>query len=405
MSKYVEDMKKRNISKKFLDLQNYMIQNTKKVNETQLIDDIRSIHADMIVIVVCYSQILDLKFLLEESGILSETRVVRDLCIQSRGKILTMSQKQKEFLQTVAKPENITKRLIQIQGQVGSGKTLLGIEVVKMKVAHYLRLHGLNAEEGKEQIRVIVVIEFGESDNLKLILEDELLEDIAKQASLEIHNGGLLKKIIETPKGFVKFKKSILLVDECGIEYMASYTVKDLEEKLSIDYIHCIRYSDFCKKSKILREKIQVEEEGIFVTLLQMQRSSQPILELTYFINRHHDDYLNVLIHDSPDSKNSFNGPKPQWIEVKDAKAFVKYAEENLSAFKGDAMVIKEVKGEELSEISLLCSKFEWKYCDREDVRGSESTLVIIYDFDEFDFEAFTRAKHNLLIVTLSNKR
>ena len=66
-------------------------------------------------------------------------RFNRDLCIQSRGKILTMSKVQKEFLKTMAKPENITKNFVQIEGQVGSGKTLLGIELLKMKVAHYIK--------------------------------------------------------------------------------------------------------------------------------------------------------------------------------------------------------------------------------------------------------------------------
>ena len=109
-------------------------------------------------------------------------------------------------------------------------------------------------------------------------------------------------------------------------------------------------------------------------------------------------------IPDVPNAKESFKGPKAQWVEVKDEKAFVKYAEENLSAFKGEAMIIYD-SFKELPEISSLCSKLEWKYCHEDEVTGSESSLVIIYDFDAFNYECFTRAKHNILIVTISGKR
>ena len=404
-----DEMEERNIRAEFLQIQNFLlVGDNKDIDKDNLIAVIRAISPQMVVMVVCYSQILDLKFLLEESGIFSEVRLNRDLCIQSRGKILTMSKVQKEFLQTMAKPENITKKLVQIEGQVGSGKTLLGIEVVKMKIAHYLRFYKLNAYQGKEEIRVIIVIEDDLSADIKTNLEKELFEDIDKQSSVEIHNQwlreeGTLKKIIETPKDFARFKKTIILVDECHFHHMDNYKVKNLDTKIQIDYIHCIRYADLGINSQILEEKVQVDQKIIFVTLLQIQRSSQPILELLYFINGH-EKYPNV-IPDIPTSKNSFPGPKPQWVEVKDANAFVKYAEENLPEFKGEAMIIRDYRNEELPEISSLCSKLKWKHCYEYEVRGSESSLVIIYDFQIFHFEAFTRAKHNLLIVTLSNGR
>ena len=74
-----------------------------------------------------------------------------------------MSKVQKDFLELMTKAVNIIKRLVQIQGHVGSGKTLLGIEVAKMKNAFYLRKLGLTAEQGKEQIRVIIgCLNFGQ---------------------------------------------------------------------------------------------------------------------------------------------------------------------------------------------------------------------------------------------------
>ena len=60
-------------------------------------------------------------------------------------KSVKFSNIQQEFLRTMAESDNITKNVL-IEGQVGSGKTSLGIEVLRMKVEHYLKK--FNIEEG-----------------------------------------------------------------------------------------------------------------------------------------------------------------------------------------------------------------------------------------------------------------
>ena len=131
----------------------------------------------MIILLLCYSHTLDLKFLLEEHGIFAKARFNRDLCIQSRGQILTMTETQKEFLKTIAKHENVTKRIVKIDGQVGTGKTLMAIEVAKIKVSHYLRTKKWTAAEGIDKIRVIMILENGYSDVLKENLQNDLMMD------------------------------------------------------------------------------------------------------------------------------------------------------------------------------------------------------------------------------------
>ena len=134
------EMKKRNIKAKFLGIHEYFKDYiTKEINERRLVDDVKKINPSMVVMVICYSQILHLRFLLEGSGIFSEVRLNRDLCLQSKGQILTLTKTQKKFLQTLSQRENIEKKLVRIEGQVGSGKTLIGIEAMKMKIAHYIR--------------------------------------------------------------------------------------------------------------------------------------------------------------------------------------------------------------------------------------------------------------------------
>ena len=43
-------------------------------------------------------------------------------------------------------------------------------------------------------------------------------------------------------------------------------------------------------------------------------------------------------------------------------------------------------------------------FCVRSQITGSEASVVIVYDFDNFDREAFTRAKNQLIIVTTSRR-
>ena len=184
------EMIERNIKAKFLGIHEYYKdETTKDINEENLVDDIKKINPSMVVMVICYSQILHLRFLLEGAGIFSEVRLNRDLCLQSKGQILTLSETQKKFLQTLSQPENIEKKLVRIEGQVGSGKTLIGIKALKMKIAHYIRKYGWNATESKDKLRVLVIFGgFGDCAELKTSVEKELLEDIGNQSFVEVYN-------------------------------------------------------------------------------------------------------------------------------------------------------------------------------------------------------------------------
>ena len=145
-----KDKEDQNIKFEYLDLFKFVEDN--KLNEDAVLLEINRINAQMTLMVICYSNTLDLKFLLEEKGLFSEARINRDLNILSKGKILTLNETQKKFIQTVAQPENIEKKIVRIEGKVGSGKTLLGTEIVKMKLAHYIRKYNL-----QQKIKVIIL--------------------------------------------------------------------------------------------------------------------------------------------------------------------------------------------------------------------------------------------------------
>ena len=124
----------------------------------------------MTFLIICHSQMLDFKFLLERTGIFAEQRLNRDLNILSNGQILTMNDVQKEFIQTLAQEDHVEKDVI-VTGPVGSGKTLLGLEAINIKKSHYKKKHGISSSDCKNKIRVIIFIGTSTGNMLKQQLE------------------------------------------------------------------------------------------------------------------------------------------------------------------------------------------------------------------------------------------
>ena len=402
-----EDMANRNIRNEFLDVFEYILDvATNRIDEERLVMDAKAINPQVVVLLICYSEILDLRFLLEAEGIFSIARFNRDICIQSKGQILTMTETQKVFLEIMTKPENITKKFIKIEGQVGCGKTLMGIEVLKMKISYYLRANKITAKVGIIKIRVIIIIYGGLSGVLETQLKLELEKEIGKQVTLTFHSmDHLEEKTLESMIEFDNFRYNIVMIDEANYDKMENYTVKNVPENVNIDYILCQKYKLFCRNSKLVSNHIQVENEQICVQLMDCQRSSQPILDLAKCIKKHSkprdSNAPDPAIPDLP-SKPSFSGPKLQWIEVSSSKAFQNYAEQNFANEKDVMMIYREIK---CTEMESLCEKFNWKYCERREIHGSEAQMVILFDFPYFYYEACTRAKHQLIIVTLAGKQ
>ena len=73
-----------------------------ELDEIALETKIRKINPSMVVLVLCYSQILFLKFLLERTGLFPEIRLNRELSVLSKGQILTLNTTQKEFIEALA---------------------------------------------------------------------------------------------------------------------------------------------------------------------------------------------------------------------------------------------------------------------------------------------------------------
>ena len=57
-----------------------------------------------------------------------------------------------------------------------------------------------------------------------------------------------------------------------------------------------------------------------------------------------------------------------------------------------------------LNDIEEFCRDQKWRCTERGNVRGSEASVTILYDLDFFRYEDLTRAKTQLVIVTIDRK-
>lgn len=390
------DKERRHIKFEFMDVGKFLDQKTgQDIRSEEFLAELRRINAQMIIIVICFSQILDFKRFLESSGLLSGIKLNMELRIQSNGQILTLNKIQRKFIQTVA--QNIEKKIVHIEGKVGSGKTLLGIETVKMKLNHYFRKYHLSINDLAKKLKVILLADDMHAKLLMDQLRTQLSQDVDHLCELQYGESkaitkGVLKSLVLT-RNHPDFKHTIVMIDECFLDNFENY----FWEIDNIDFIHCVRYNQIGQRFNEVMEDVYIFESTIFCQLFQCQRSSQEILNLADYIHKHSAFSFPMK---KIQLENSFQGKPPEWIDISSTKEFIKYAHQNLQNAP-DVMVIHEERNKKLED---FCQVMLWKYCYLGEVTGFEASTVIIYDLEKFHYEVFTRAKHELIIVTHSRK-
>ena len=213
----LEDKAKRDIKFEFINIPDFFVnEETREIDETGLVSKIQSINPQITIMLICYSQILELKFLLEEKGLFAEMRMNRDLNILSNGQILTMNPVQKEFIQTMAHEDHVEKDVI-VTGPVGSGKTLLGLEAINIKKSHYKKKFGISTSDCKNRLRIIIVIGTSYEENqLKQQLE---MSERHKDCTLEIEtkwypNSEKLTSIFYGNHNYKSYSHTLIMLDE-----------------------------------------------------------------------------------------------------------------------------------------------------------------------------------------------
>ena len=166
-----------------------------------------------------------------------------------------------------------------------------------------------------------------------------------------------------------------------------------------MDYIYCIAYGDQAAQPHL--QALEVTDTTVSCILAERQRSSQQILDLADYLKMHYKHPVRRY-----DSQNSFSSEIPIWIELTNSKSSFNYFKDKF--LNKDVMLIwdssNKKKPSNLSVIEELCRERRWRCTTNRNVRGSEASVTILYDFDSFDYEFLTRAKVQLVIVTINGK-
>ena len=98
-------------------------------------------------------------------------------------------------------------------------------------------------------------------------------------------------------------------------------------------------------------------------------------------------------------SGKSFSADIALWVELANSKSFFDYFKDKFES--DDVMLIHYHNSDNLNEIKEFCTDKMWRCTESLDVKGSEASVTILYDLDDFYYEYFTRAKTQLVIVTI----
>ena len=168
----------------------------------------------------------------------------------------------------------------------------------------------------------------------------------------------------------------------------------------TVDYIFCLSYWDeFAVETNF--QAIEVTDTTISCNLSQRQRSSQQILDLADYLQMHMQKKLSLRRYNS---KSSFSAEIPLWIELTSPKSFFNYF--NVFECK-DVMLMWDSSNEpsNLNDIKSFCAKQKWRCTSRSNAVGSEALVTILYDLKMFDYEDLTRAKTQLIVVTIYGRK
>ena len=243
----------------------------------------------------------------------------------------------------------------------------------------------------------------------------------------KVHLGGTKKILTQHDKN--GFLHTLIFFDECqsinindyqaetsGLpceHYTGTYVQRpeNVYPDNHVDYINVIQYKDIGKQlmftekvgshhEEIPRRRypgwIEKKKRGmVFCQLSHCQRSCQEILDLAYYLNAHNGLSRNFAHH--VESAYSFKGNDPKWLEVKDVQSFVTFIQASFDP-ENDLMILCDNKKD--PEIKKLCQVNKWRYSFSNEATGSEASTVILYDLQEFNYEIFTRARNELIIIT-----
>ena len=176
----------------------------------------------------------------------------------------------------------------------------------------------------------------------------------------------------------------------------------NLEEYQNVDYIYCLTYIDDNAVQDNC-QALEVTETTVECNLEIRQRSSQEILDLADYLQMHSTSYFQIRKNSS---KSFLTKILPLWIELADPNSIFGYLQDKSSDWN-DVMLMWNPgrKPSNLVELENYCNDKKWRCTESGSVIGSEASVTILYDFDGFYYEYLTRAKTQIIIVTIEGEK
>ena len=425
-------------------MKDYYDRGTNSIAEARLISYVQKLNPNLIVLSICFGLVSKVKIILEKTGLLAERRLHRNLIATTNGKANELDPKQMELINLVADPDNINKNVV-ILGPEGSGKTLLGIEIVKLIVSKYIDKQNLSPQQSRKDIRVIFsacynddqpkqvalwkkqVQSIVERDEMKSLHKVKVVEIRAKKEKTPVAYNSVDNLIPNLIHRHREYKKTVIMIDELNPNFeLSNWTIyhhMNCTDAQNVQIVFNLKYDFHDMKIRMTANPDDdrgYEEIGtarkfddvLVFPLSKAQRCSNQIRNFVYYLLMHEfDDYCHKIKR-FDHNEDSFNfEPKPIWIETKDAKSFIKsiprYSHNGQSLFgnraaEGETVLIYDPDTIE-SQVKSFCDNSSWTYVAKTEAVGIEFSRVIIYGLKEFHFEAFTRAVNQLIIVTTSS--
>ena len=91
---------------------NEFYSDTNQLDTELLRDKVKAVNPALVLISICFSEKLDLRFALEMKGVFPNLRLKRDLSLVTKGKQICLDPVQTDLLYTVAESNNIEKTIV-----------------------------------------------------------------------------------------------------------------------------------------------------------------------------------------------------------------------------------------------------------------------------------------------------
>ena len=180
----------------------------------------------------------------------------------------------------------------------------------------------------------------------------------------------------------------------------------NLENHQKVDYIYCLKYADD-EALQYNFQPLEIADTTISCNLEERQRSSQQILDLADYLWMHSNHKSNPNPIRRWNIGKSFSSDIPLWIQLSNPNNFFDYFKDKFDS--DDVMLIWDSRSRpsNLNEIEEFCKVQKWRCTEESNVTGSEACVTILYDLSynsDNNYELFTRAKTQLVIVTIVGK-